>query len=283
MVEQGKYAVIGATGKQGGAVVDALLERSAPVIAIVRDPESDRSRALADRGVDLRTGDQEDPDSLAAALTDLAGLFFITTYTDDVESEVRRGISVADAAVRAEVPLVVYSSVGGAERNSGIPHFDSKRRIEEHLERVLGDRLRIVRPVYFMDNLTGMIGDADPFILRIPMPATTPLQMVAVRDIGRVAAALLLDPSTTDGTSIEIAGDELTPARIATLIGEHLDRPSHFEQVPLGILPSDDLKAMFSWFADTPAYQADFPTTKRLDPDVWDLAAWLAHTATSQA
>ena len=276
MAETTAFAVIGATGQQGGAVVDALLERGVGVIGVVRDPSSARSRALADRGVELRVGDQEDEDSLVDALRDVAGLFFMATFSDDVEGEVRRGSRVADAAARADVPVVVYSSVGGADRQSGVPHFESKRRVEEHLASLLGDRARFVRPVYFMDNLDGMLGDDDPFVLRMPMPGSVPLELVAVRDIGRVSATLLLDPQAIEGDGIEIAGDRLTPDEMAAAIGDALGREARFEQVPVDALPSDDLKAMFRWFVDTPAYRADAAGTRRLDPDVWNLRTWLS-------
>ena len=194
--------VIGATGQQGGAVVDALLDAGAPVRAIVRDTRSAKSTALRDRGVDVVGGDQDRPDELVEPLRGLGALYLMTTFTgaDGTEGEIRRGVAVGDAAAAAGVPRVVYSSVGGAERDSGVPHFESKRRIEKHLESVVP--VQFVRPVYFMDNLAGQLpsgsGDGsgpDPaeFVLRLPMPADVPLQMVAVRDICGVGAAALLD------------------------------------------------------------------------------------------
>src|SRR4051794_3821732 len=128
-------AVLGATGQQGGSVVDALLARQQAVRALVRDPESAGARALRARGVEVLAADQENRESLQAALTDVAALFFMTTFegADGTEGETRRGVTVADAAARAGVPHVVYSSVGGAERATGIPHFESKYRVEQRL------------------------------------------------------------------------------------------------------------------------------------------------------
>ena len=252
------YAIIGATGQQGGAVVDAL---------------------LAARGVTLVHGDQDDQDSLAEALRGIRGLFLMTTYNDDTgwtEGETRRGRTVAEAAARAGVPHVVYSSVGGAERHSGVPHFESKRRVEEALADVVPSSF--VRPTFFMENLAGALkaDDSAEFVFRFPMPGDVPIQMIAVADIGRVSAAVLLDPSTLPMGAVEIAGDVLTGEEIAALIGEQLGKLGRFEPLPLSVLGADaDRKAMFGWFVDTPAYQADFEATRRLDPDVVDLAAWL--------
>jgi uncharacterized protein YbjT (DUF2867 family) len=273
------YAVIGATGKQGGAVVDALLAANQPVRAVVRDPDSARSASLAARGVTLVHGDQDDPDSLTEALRGIRGLFFMTTFSDDAggtDGETRRGRTVAQSAAHAGVPHVVYSSVGGAERHSGVPHFDSKRRVEEALTDVVLSSF--VRPTFFMENLAGTVraDDSAEFVYRFPMPGDVPIQMVAVSDIGKVSAAVLLDPSLLPTGTVEIAGDVLTGAEIAVAIGRRLGKPARFEALPLSVLGDEpDRKAMFEWFVDTPAYQADFEATRRLDPSVLDLAAWL--------
>ena len=271
-------AVLGATGQQGGRVVDALLEAGAPVRALVRDPASPAAQALEARGVALVTADQEDGDSLARGLDGTAALFFMTTFAgaDATEGEVRRGTVVAGAAARAGVPHVVYSSVGGAERHTGIPHFESKRRVEEQLAGVA--RATFLRPTFFMENLTGQLapGPDGEVVVRLPMPGDVPLQMVAVRDIGAAAARLLLDVNAIEGDAVELAGDELTLDRVAAEIGEASGRPARFEPVPLEALADDtDLQAMFRWFATPPAYRADLAVSRRLVPDLSDLRTWL--------
>lgn len=271
------FAVFGATGQQGRAVVDALLADHQPVRALVRDPDAERARALADRGVELVRADQEDHDGLVTALDGVAGLFLMTTFAGDdgTDGEIRRGTTAARAAADARVPHVVFSSVGGAERRTGIPHFESKRRIEEALTGVVPSAF--VRPVFFMENLGWQLDpwQGGEFVLRLAMPADVPLQMVAVDDIGVVSAALLQDPARAGG-SVEIAGDERTPAEIAAAIGDHLGVPSRFEELPLDAIDSEDGRIMFRWFSELPAYDADFDTTRALDPTVLDLREWLA-------
>jgi uncharacterized protein YbjT (DUF2867 family) len=279
---QNPVAVIGATGQQGGAVVDELLRRGAAVRAIVRDPGSEKSRALAARGVILVLGDQDAPEGMTDALAEVRSLFFMTTYdpsTGGPEGEANRGQAVAAAAARAGVPHVVYSSVGGAERESGIPHFESKRVVEIALAESVPSSF--IRPTFFMENLKRAMEPSSEreFVLRLPMRGDVPLQMVAVRDIGIVSAATLLDPGVLPGGSIEIAGYQGSGDEIARQIGEHLGKPGRFEAAPLSVLGDDtDRQAMFRWFVDTPAYQADFEATKRVDPEVLDLTAWLRST-----
>ncbi|MFF1632900.1 NmrA/HSCARG family protein [Leifsonia sp. NPDC058248] len=281
-IETPTIAVFGATGKQGGAVIDALLPTGARVRALVRTLGSERAEALAERGAEVVYADVEDPASLAPALTGADAFFFITTPANPhgIEGETEMGIALADAAALAGVGHVVYSSVGGAERHTGIPHFESKRRVEEHLE-TLDLRATFVRPVLFMDNfgLRGVSVEDGQVVVRQVVPEEVPMQMVAVRDIGLVAAAVLQGADVTGG-AIEIAGDERAGNEIAAAFGLHLGLPARYEALPIGVLGgSFDATAMFEWFAKPPSYQADFAATRGLDPDVLDLPGWLAATA----
>jgi uncharacterized protein YbjT (DUF2867 family) len=277
-------AVAGATGAQGGAVVDALLERGARVRALVRSSGSERARNLASRGVELAQIDVKDPASLSSALREVDAFFFMTTpyghsQNPDIDGEIQQGLDFAEAAAAAQVPHVVFSSVGGAERNSGVPHFESKRRIEEHLaER--GLRATIVRPVFFMDNSLSMAPtlEGNELVLRLPVPDGVKLQTIAPRDIGVVAAAALVDPAAVPA-AIEIAGDELTGSEIAATFGAHFGLSARYEALPVEVLDGqDDLQKMFRWFANTPAYQADIEAVRRIDPELWNLQDWLKAT-----
>jgi len=282
-------AVAGATGAQGGAVVDALLDRGARVRALVRSSESERARNLASRGVEVVQIDTKEPASLTSALREVDAFFFMTTpygqsQSTDIDGEIQQGVDFAEAATGAQVPHVVFSSVGGAERNSGVPHFESKRRIEKHLaER--GLRATIIRPVFFMDNFLSMAPTVEnnELVLRLPVPDGIKLQTIATRDIGVVAAAALLDPAALPA-EIEIAGDELTGSEIAAAFGAHVGLSARYEALPVEVLDGqDDLQKMFRWFAETPAYQADIAAVRRIDPDLWNLQAWLQATNYSPA
>ncbi|MFG1967284.1 NmrA/HSCARG family protein [Nonomuraea sp. NPDC049028] len=283
---QQPIAVIGATGQQGGSVVDALLARKQAVRALVRDAEAAGARALRARGVEVVAADQEDGESLQRALTEVAALFLMTTFegADGTEGEARRGVTVADAAARAGVPHVVYSSVGGAERATGIPHFESKHRVEQRLGEVVATKF--VRPTFFMENLAPQLADggSGELVLRLPVAGDVPLQMIAVRDIGAAAARLLIAPDVIDGDAVELAGDELTMAQVADRVASELGRPTRYEGLPIDVLRDDeDMRAMFQWFATVPAYQADFDLTRHLVPDARDFAAWVSGQGPARA
>ncbi|MDN5914994.1 MAG: NmrA/HSCARG family protein [Pseudonocardia sp.] len=265
------YAVIGATGQQGGATARALLASGAGVRALVRRTDSDAAAALERSGAELVRADLTDVASLRAAFEGVDGVFAMTTsFTDrGTEGEVEDGVRIADAAAAAGVGHLVYSSVGGAERQTGVPHFESKRRIEEYIAS-LGIPATVVRPVFFMENLAPAEENGTT-VLRLPLPAGVPLQMVAVDDIGAVAASALLDPARIPGGAVEIAGDERTGGQIAEAFG------GRYEALPVDVLDDPDLKSMFTWLAEQkPAYRADLALTRELAPSVLDLPAWAA-------
>jgi uncharacterized protein YbjT (DUF2867 family) len=270
-------AVVGATGQQGGAIVDALLARGARVRALVRDPGSDRARALAARGVELAPLRIGDP----SALEGVAAFSFMTPEAnslEEIEDEVRLGTALVDAAAAAHVPHVVFNSVSGAECESDVPQHDSKRRIEEHLRRS-GLRATMVRPTAFMENFTTVmaptVADGE-LVLSLPLPDDARLPLVALKDIGLVAAALLLGAADVPGGAIEVVGDELTGPGIAAAFGARAGLPSRYEALPLSVLGGRPFEeAMFRSFAKGLPHPADIAAVRAVDPAVWDLPEWI--------
>src|ERR1700732_4189778 len=149
-----KLAVVvtGATGQQGGAVVKNLLERGHEVRAVTRGTDSAKARVLANAGVTLVRASLEDTAALTKALEGATSLFAMTTpFEGGPQAETQQGISAADAAKAAGVHLV-FTSAGSANRQTGIPHFDSKYDVEQHIAKI-GVRATVLAPVYFMENL----------------------------------------------------------------------------------------------------------------------------------
>jgi uncharacterized protein YbjT (DUF2867 family) len=279
MAVSGIVAVVGATGQQGGAAARALLGAGVSVRALVRDPAKPAARALASAGAQLAISDFDDSKTIRAAFDGVSRVFAMTTMASGrgTSGETADGIVIADAALAASVEHLVYSSVGGAERDTGIPHFESKRRVEEHIES-LGLPATFVRPTFFYENLLRQppTPEDGSIVIRMPLADGVPLQMVAVDDIGAVAAAVVIDPDQVPGRAVEIAGDELTGSQIAAAFGRQAGLPARFQSLPPEAAGDDDQRAMFEWFAKTPAYQADRALTARLDPRVQTLEQWLA-------
>jgi uncharacterized protein YbjT (DUF2867 family) len=274
-------AVVGATGLQGGATARALLQAHVPVRALARDADSAAATALRGLGAEVFPADLEDAAGLRSAFSGVAAVFAMTTPGRDQrpDVEVAHGHTIADAAVAAGVPHVVYSSVGGAERHTGIPHFDSKRDVEEYLLEK-GLATTFVRPVFFMDNFSQFMNptmEGGTLVVRMPLPAGVPLQMIAAADVGAVSAAVVLEPERVPGGAVEIAGDELTGEQIAEAYRDRFHVPARYEPLPIEVLDDNlDQQAMFRWFARLPAYTADFQATRELAPSVMTFDRWLA-------
>jgi uncharacterized protein YbjT (DUF2867 family) len=256
--------ITGATGKQGGAVARALAGKGFTLRAMTRKPTGEAAEALAALGVEIVKGDLDDAASIRAALTGVWGTFAVqNTWEAGVEREEEQGKRFATLARGAGVQHFVYSSVGSAHRKTGIPHFDNKWRVEETVRGLGFPSHVIVRPVFFMENLTSpwfLNGDK----LLVAMNPQTVLQMIAVDDIGRYGARAFTDAAALNGREIDIAGDAVTMPEAAEILGRGLGRPVTFVEVPIAEVRknSEDLALMLEWF-DRVGYDADIAGLER--------------------
>lgn len=259
--------VTGATGQQGGATAGELLAAGHKVHAMTRKPEGEAAQALAAAGAHVIQGDLDDESSLRAALQGVWGVFAVqNTWEAGVEREEEQGLRLARLAREAGVQHFVYSSVGSADKATGIPHFDNKFRVEE-LVRSLGfPSYTIVRPVFFMENLASpwFKPGIDGGVLALGMDANTKLQMIAVADIGKYGRIALEQHEELNGQAIDIAGDALTPVEVAAVLSKVAGRTISHLQVPIEEVRkfSEDFAAMLVWF-DAVGYSADIEGNAR--------------------
>lgn len=253
--------VTGATGQQGGAVARELLKKGFPVRAMTRKPDSENAKALADLGAEIVTGDLNDVSSLENALKDIWGVFGVqNTWEAGVEVEEEQGIRLALTAKKAGVKHYVYTSVGSADRNTGIPHFDNKWRVEEKIRELGFDSYVIIRPVFFMDNFYSpwFKPAIDQGTLAVAIKPDTVLQMISVEDIGKYGAWAFEKAEELNGREIDIAGDQLTMPEVAEILSTAAGRKINFISPPIEEVRkfSDDFATMLEWF-DKVGYNAD--------------------------
>lgn len=271
-------AVVGATGQQGGATARHLLAQGWRVRGLTRDPESQNAQALAAAGAEVVRADMDERASLDHALRGAYGVFSVQNFWSPgvgVDGEVRQGKAVADAVKSAGVRHLVYTSVGGAERQTGISHFDSKWQIEQHI-RALGLPVTVLRPVFFMENLASpMMGPRDG-VLAMAIKPTTRLQMIAVDDIGAFTALAFARPAEFIGQALEIAGDALTMPEATAALSRATGQPIRFVELPLEQVRSFSAETadMMAWFNDH-GYRADIAALRRLHPGLMTFDAWL--------
>jgi uncharacterized protein YbjT (DUF2867 family) len=282
MVNSDKTVLVcGATGRQGGAVLRHLRAKGWKLRALTRDKSGRAAQDLARHGVDVVQGDLEDPASLEAAARNVYGVFSVQDFwAVGAKREVKQGQNLADAAKQAGVQHFVYSSVGGAERNSGIGHWESKWEIEKHIRR-LGLPATVLRPAAFMENY--YIDKVEIGLLKgkllDPIRADKPYQTIATEDIGAFAALAFERPKDFIGLELEIAGSELTNREAAAVFGRVLGRPVKFQKLPLPMVRlflGKEFYQMFRWFNEA-GFQADIAALGRRYPEVHlqTLEEWL--------
>lgn len=269
--------VVGATGNQGGAVVAALLKTGLVPRAFVRNPGSPGADRLRSKGVVIAKGDLDDSAALLDAMAGAAGVFSVVNFMDGgVAKEEERGKRIADAALQAGVKHLVYSSVGGAERSSGVPHFETKWHVEQHI-RNIGVPHSIVRPTTFMTNLM----ESPPALRFLAMSmsrgmnARKPLQMVAVEDIGKWVARMLENPELYLGRAVEIAGDAVTYDSMVSAYRKVYGRTPRSIRLSSSLFSFGELGKMIAWI-DKHGYAADLEENRRAIPDMLDYEQFIS-------
>ena len=187
--------ITGMTGHQGGAVAHALQGKGFHLRGLTRKPDSERAAALARSGVDVDVvkGDLDDEATLRRALAGAWGVFGVQNAQEaGVEREEAQGKRLATLAREAGVEHYVYTSVGSAHKRTGVPHFDSKSRIEETVRGLGFPSHVILRPVFFMENLLAPYS-LQGSTLAVALGPGTKLQMIAVGDIGWFGARAFTD------------------------------------------------------------------------------------------
>jgi uncharacterized protein YbjT (DUF2867 family) len=273
--------VTGATGRQGGAVIRHMLRNEWKLRALTRNPNAPPAQELTRQGVEVMRGDLEDPASLERAARGVYGVYSVQDFWSvGAKGEVDQGKNLAEAAKKAGVEHFVYSSVGGAERNSRIDHWESKWEIEKHI-RKLGLPATILRPAAFMENY--YIDQVEIGILKgklmDPIRADKPYQTIASEDIGAFAALAFERGREFIGLDLEIAGSELTNPEAAQVFSRVLGKPVKFRTLPMPMVRlvlGKEFYQMFRWFNEA-GFKADIASLRRRYPEVHlqTLEEWL--------
>jgi uncharacterized protein YbjT (DUF2867 family) len=248
-----KILVTGATGQQGGALARLLLQKKHEVYALIRntEPESPKAQNLRNLGAKLIKGDLDNPDSLEQATNGIDSVFLMGTWVEvGTEGETRRGKMMVDIAKEKKIEHLVYSSVVNADKNTGVPHFESKYKVEQQIKNS-GIPYTIIGPTFFMDNLLSYSrAGLQQGQLALPLSPSLILQQSALENIAEFSALVLERRNSFLGKRIDIASDELTGEQVAKVLSDELRRKISYVQVPLEQIrqASEDLALMFQWF-----------------------------------
>lgn len=221
------FAITGATGKVGGAVARALLAAHHPVRVIVRD--ASKGEAWTARGAEVALAETKDTAALTRAFSKVDGAFVMLPSNFDPSPgfpEARRLIEAIRASLSAAQPskVVVLSTIGA---NAQQPNLLNQLGL---LEKALADLpmpITFLRAAWFMENASFDVAPArtDGVIQSYLQPRDKVFPMVATEDVGRTAAALLLE--SWDGHRVvELEGPyRVSPDDIAEAFAKVLGWP----------------------------------------------------------
>lgn len=228
--------VIGATGQQGGSVLRQLLkDNTFAVRALVRNPNSTVAQDLLKNGAELVVGDLNDVDSLTGAMTGCYGVFGVTNFWDPTvgyNGEVQQAKNIGDACKRANVQHLVYSTL---DRNSDVPHFESKVVGEDYIKS-LGVPLTCLVTSFYLENFLTLMAPKEvngELVFSVAQKATTKVPVFACYDTGGWVLQAFKNPETYLGKDLPAVSQYLTYPEIVQTVTNVTGKSCRFQEVPL--------------------------------------------------
>ena len=272
--------MVGATGRQGSAVVRHLLEDGWRVRALTRNPAGAPAQALRELGAEVMRVDTEDVESLRPALIGAYGLFNVQNpMTSSLVAEVRQGVNVAQAASDAGISHVVYGAAGVGDVFTAVGSWDNKLTVAQRF-RDLGLRLTVLRPTAFMELMTdkGFYPKLSVWHLmpRLMGPGR-PVAWLCVDDLGAIAARAFADPESWGGAVLGLASDVKTIDECRALWQEATGRRPRGLPMPAWLFErfvGDDLTTMWRWLR-TNEFDMSTATTRAILPEARTVRDWM--------
>ncbi|XP_051637532.1 nmrA-like family domain-containing protein 1 [Manacus candei] len=282
--------VFGATGAQGGSVARALLDDGTfRVRAVTRNPRKKAAEELKRRGAEVVKADQDDEPSLEQALAGAYGAFVVTNFWEHCskEKEIEQGKRVADLSKRQGLQHVVFSGLENVHKLTGgqleVPHFDGKGEVEEYFHEIQAPMTSVRLPFYFENFLSDFkpqkAPQGDTFVLELPM-GDTPMDGMAVEDLGPVVVSLLKSPGEYIGRVMGLSTGKLTEAEYAAVLSQQTGKtvaaskisPEEYEKRDFP--GAKELAAMFRFYALKP--DRNVALTMKLNPKARTFQQWVA-------
>lgn len=290
-----RLLVTGATGKQGGALISALVakpDQPFEIYALTRDKTSKGAQALIKKpNVRLVEGNLDNIDAVFKQIPKpLWGLFSVPILDKGIKTEKAQGRALTKAAVNAGVSHIILTTTdrGGDQKSEGnptvVPHFASKFELEEDIKTYAVSSegkltYTFLRPVAFFENMPdNFIGRAFMAMWRLDGVDKT-LQQIATSDIGKIAADAFLHADSPEykNRGISLAGDELSPREAARIFKEETGKevPATYPWLSVVIRwMVGDLHHMFKWWR-TDGFGVDVKALRKRYPFLKDYRAWL--------
>ncbi|WP_449538610.1 SDR family oxidoreductase [Ferdinandcohnia sp. Marseille-Q9671] len=222
-----KILVTGATGKLGSKVVESLL-KSVPannLVVSVRNPE--KAKDLRKRGVEVRQGDFDRPETLDDAFTGIDRLLIISADGDN-ETRIHQHANAVQAAERAGVKFIAYTSIANATESKNLmapPHIATEAAIIK-----TGIPYSFLRNNWYLENEVGSIQGVIAGAPWVTSAGEGKVGWALQQDYADAAAAVLAG-NGHENTVYEISGPLLTQEELASALGNVLGKEVPVQQV----------------------------------------------------
>lgn len=222
-----KMLVTGATGKLGTKVVETLL-KSVPAshLAVsVRNPE--KAEGLRARGVDVRQGDFDRPETLDATFAGIDRLLIISADGDN-ETRIHQHTNAVAAAARAKVGFIAYTSVANASESKlflAPPHQAAEKAILK-----TGIPYSFLRNNWYLENEIASIQGVLAGAPWVTSAGSGKVGWALQQEYAEAAAAVLAGTGHKN-TTYELSGKLLTQEELASALGSVLGKEVPVQQV----------------------------------------------------
>jgi len=290
--------VFGATGKQGGSVVDSLLkENKWEIRAVTRDPQSEAAKSLAQKGVQVVQANSSNKEDLERVIPGAYGVFALTNFWDkdifgkqNISEEQRQGELITDVSFAKGVHHFIFSSLHNPKEISNgkltLPHWTGKNLVEQHARKLSKENPNFVTsflyPGFFVGNLFNF-AKRDPqgvvqWSISLNKDAKIPIFDPAA-DSGPLTCYMFNHPEEFSGKYVHGASEYITPLQII----ETYDRVTGDKSVYNSINPEflkgkvpDELIENMIWMNDYGYYNGeDISATKKIYPGITTFESWL--------
>jgi len=269
--------VAGVTRNQGKAVANKLIKNGWKVKGLTRNRANAKNHPLKNK-IEFVEGDLNNINSFREHLKNVYGVFSVQNFWEHgYDAEVAQGRNLAEAAKDAGIKHFIFSSVASANKNTGLPHFESKIEIEQFIKQI-DLPYTILRPVFFMENFFRMKNDILDGRIVNAVESHTPLQMISVENIGDFTLEAFNNPDIFLHKEIDIAGDSLTLTEVAKIFSQTLKHPVEYIEMNLNDFEEfagKEFALMVNWF-NKEGYDVDINSLKEnFDIELITFKNWL--------
>ena len=260
-----KVLITGITGQQGGALARHLLNQKDKLFGLTRNKNSEKSKALTSKGVSIIESDLDNPSSYESHLDNMDAVFLVQSFEQGKENEIIQGKKFIDRVKSKNVKHFIYSSVLGADLETGVPHFESKFELENHIKSS-GIEYTILRPASFNENFLNpeITKRLEKGKLVMPLNKSVTQQFISTDDVGKIAAKVITNPKVYKNKVLSLATDEKQITEVAKLFGAAMNKEIKYQKLPgliTRLIMGKDLYKMFKYMNKN-----DFVVLKDIEP-----------------